>query len=104
MTIKLKYSDEPIEVTGMCFDKEGTFFGFLKEGDPAAPVNLDEFYPKEDCAVLADGLTPQDISTILNIDMDYQNEMSISGKIPPHEEQMKEILRRFQELKARLDK
>lgn len=103
MTIKLKYSDEPIEVTGMSFDEDGVFKGYFKEGDPAAPVKLDEFYPKEDCEVLSGGLRWQDISAILNIDMDYQNEMSISGKIPPHEEQMKEILRRFLELKARLN-
>ena len=54
MVIKLKYSDEPIEVTGMSFDEEGVFKGYFKEGDPAAPVKLDEFYPKEDCTTISD--------------------------------------------------
>lgn len=54
MTIKLKYSDEPIEVPGMSFDEDGVFKGYFKEGDPAAPVKTDEFYPKEDCAATSD--------------------------------------------------
>lgn len=105
MTIKLKYSDEPIEVTGMSFDEDGVFKGYFKEGDPATPVKTDEFYPKEDCdtvngrVYIPEPLTWRDIDAILNIDMDYQNEMSITGDIPLHEAQMKEVLRRYLQYK-----
>ena len=47
MKIRLKYTDELIEVNGEYFD-EGKFVGFLA-GDPAAPGG-EVIYPKEDVA------------------------------------------------------
>ena len=105
MTIKLKYSDEPIEVTGMSFDEEGVFKGYFKEGDPAAPVKLDEFYPKEGCDVIgrkvyapAD-LTPTDMSQIVGFYHDCLNEQLETGKFLSDRQQYNEVLRRYLQAK-----
>lgn len=105
MTIKLKYSDEPIEVTGMSFDEDGVFKGYFKEGDPAAPVKLDEFYPKEDCDTVNGRifvpaeLAYKDVRKIIDFYKDTQSECCETGNFLSDGLLYKMVLQRFLEYK-----
>ena len=51
MKIRLKYTNEELEVLGMSYDINGQFTGFFTK-DPATPGG--EFFPKEDFAEAPD--------------------------------------------------